>query len=370
VLVDGVLRTDFNREVFNARGEQLSESLDGPEGHNGRQKNYFSHLPYLTKSGYPDIVVYVKTVNYFKALADETRLRLVHLFLHYELNVNEIVAVLGMGQSRISRHLKILSDNRLITFRRDGLWTFYSAVGEGGGHHFIQSIKYLFEAEPIFSEDLAGADRVLEERAHETTRFFDSIAEDWEKLKKEIIGDVDLNHLILEAVPDSHTIVDLGCGIGDLLEPLKKRAAYLIGVDKSPRMLAQARRRFAHDGANVELRIGELEHLPLREGEADLAVINMVLHHVPDPNKVLQEAYRVLKPGDTFIIIDLLRHQLERMRERYGDRWLGFNIADIKKRLKNNGFDVGNIDCFDLKKGLKGFMVQSVKKQSGQGPVK
>ena len=316
----------------------------------------------MTKSGYLDIIIYVNTVNYFKALADETRLRLVHLFLHYELNVNEIAAVMGMGQSRISRHLKILSDSRLITFRRDGLWTFYSAAGEGEGHRFIQSIRYLFETEPIFSEDLVGADRVLEERAHETTRFFDSIAEDWEKLKKEIIGAVNLNRLILEAVPVSGTIVDMGCGTGDLLEPLKKKARYLIGVDKSPRMLDQARRRFALDGANVDLRIGELEHLPLREGEADLAVINMVLHHVPDPKKAFREAYRVLKPGDSFIILDFLRHQLEGMRERYGDRWLGFNIVDIKKWLKNSGFDTGKIDYFDLKKGLKGFMIQSVKK--------
>jgi len=62
----------------------------------------------------------MKAVNLFKALADETRLRLVHLFLHFELNVNEIVAILGMGQSRISHHLKILVDSQLLTSRRDG----------------------------------------------------------------------------------------------------------------------------------------------------------------------------------------------------------------------------------------------------------
>jgi ubiquinone/menaquinone biosynthesis C-methylase UbiE len=316
----------------------------------------------LTKSRYHDIVINVNTVNYFKALADETRLRLVHLFLHYELNVNEIVAIMGMGQSRISRHLKILSDNHLITFRRDGLWTFYSVVNQGEGHRFLQAIKYLFGTDTVFTGDLTEADRVLKERARETTRFFDSIAEDWEKLKKEIIGDVNLNRLILAAVPASDTVVDMGCGVGDLLEPLKEKAGYLIGVDKSPRMLEQARRRFAYDGANVDLRIGELEHLPLREGEADLAVINMVLHHVPDPREAFREANRVLKTGDTFIIVDLLHHQQERMRERYGDRWLGFHIADIKKWLNNSGFATGNISYFDLKKGLKGFVVQSVKK--------
>jgi ubiquinone/menaquinone biosynthesis C-methylase UbiE len=315
----------------------------------------------LTISQYLDIVMCMKAVNYFKALADETRLRLVHLSLHYELNVNEIVAILRMGQSRISRHLKILTDYQLLTSRRDGLWTFYSAASEGEGYNFIQSIKYLFGTNTIFTEDLAEANRVLEKRRIEETRFFDSIAEDWEKLKKEIIGEANLNSMILEAVPLSDTIVDMGCGIGDLLAALREKSGRAIGVDKSPKMLAEAKRRFATDGKNVDLRIGELEHLPLGDGEADLAVINMVLHHVLDPMKTFREAYRVLKKGNTFIIVDLLNHHVERMRERYGDRWLGFSIADIKKWLDKSGFITGKVDYFELKKGLRGFILQSQK---------
>jgi len=306
----------------------------------------------------------MKAVNFFKALSDETRLRLLHLFLHFELNVNEIVEIMDMGQSRISRHLKILTENKLLTFRRDGLWTFYSAVthgNDGDGYSFIEAIKYLFDKDPVCAKDLAGAKKVLEERAKETVRFFDSIAEDWEKLKREIIGSVDLNQLILKNIPNTNTIVDLGCGTGDLLDFLKEKANRLIGVEKSPKMLEKARRRFAGSEENIDLRIGELEHLPLREGEADLAVVNMVLHHLPDPTKALREVHQVLKQGDFFLIVDMLTHDLEGMRERFGDRWLGFSEAGIKKWLKNNGFKVKKIDYFDLKKGLKGFIVTSQK---------
>jgi ArsR family transcriptional regulator len=303
----------------------------------------------------------MKAINFFKALSDETRLRLLHLFLHYELNVNEIVTVMGMGQSRISRHLKILVDSHLLTSRRDGLWTFYSAVTEGDGHGFIEAVKYLFRQDAVFAEDLEEARRVLEERSKETVRFFDSIAEDWEKLKREIIGNVDLNRLILENVPDSDTAVDLGCGTGDLLEALKEKANRVIGVEKSPRMLDAARRRFAGPGNNFDLRMGELEHLPLREGEADLAVISMVLHHLPEPAKALREVHRVLKKGNAFILVDLLSHELEGMRERFGDRWLGFSKEETGKWLKNAGFKIEKTEYFDLKKNLKGFIVVSVK---------
>jgi ArsR family transcriptional regulator len=304
----------------------------------------------------------MKTVNYFKALSDETRLRLVHLFLHYELNVNEIVAIMEMGQSRISRHLKILVDSGLSRFRRDGLWTFYSVVAEGEGLEFIRSIEYLFEREPLFAQDLKAAARLLERRSEEAVRFFDSIAEDWEKLKREIIGEVDLNGIILESLPSSQRVLDLGCGTGDLLEPLKAKARYVIGVDKSPKMLDAARRRFEGDGENIDLRIGQLEHLPLRDGEVDLAVINMVLHHMPEPLKAFREVHRVLKSGDGFVIVDLLSHRQEIMRERYGDRWLGFSEEDIRDWLESSGFKFEKTRYFDLKKDLKGFIITSIKR--------
>ena len=52
------------------------------------------------------------TVTIFKALADETRLRLLRILLHHELSVNELLSILKMGQSRISRHLRVLPQGR------------------------------------------------------------------------------------------------------------------------------------------------------------------------------------------------------------------------------------------------------------------
>jgi ubiquinone/menaquinone biosynthesis C-methylase UbiE len=309
-----------------------------------------------------DIVMSMLAVNYFKALSDETRLRLVHIIMHYELNVNEIVAIMGMGQSRISRHLKILVDSGLLKSRRDGLWTFYSGVTSGDGYRFLESIKYLFVSESLYYDDLKEATRLWKRRSEETARFFDAIAEDWGKLKREIIGDATFNDRILAAAPDSGTFLDLGCGTGDLLALLHDKASSVIGVDKSPKMLEEARRRFEGNGDNIHLRLGQMEHLPLREGEVDFAVINMVLHHLPEPQKAIQEAYRVLKNGSTFMIVDLLNHNQEIMRERYGDHWLGFTIDDIKGWLKDSGFIFGKSEFFDLKKNLKGFIITSVRR--------
>lgn len=315
----------------------------------------------MTISIYPDIYIYMPTIDYFKALSDETRMRLLNLSIHYELNVNEIVGVLDMGQSRISRHLKILTDCGLLTFRRDGLWIFYSAASNGKVFDFIQSIKHLLNQDSQFQEDLAVAKRCIEERTNKTTRFFNAISKNWEFLKQDIIGDLDLNGMILNSVPVSDTIVDLGCGTGDFLPLLKTKSKHVIGVEKSIKMLEEARKHYELDRDGIDLRIGELEHLPLREEEADIALTNLVLHHLSEPKKTISEVYRILKPKGYFIIVDFLLHQEESMRNKYGDLWLGFSLDVLDKWMKESGFVPKNVERFDLNNGLKGFLYRSQK---------
>ena len=156
---------------------------------------------------------------YFKALSDETRLRLVHILLHYELSVNELVRILGMGQSRVSRHLKILPAAGLLTSRRDGLWVFYAATRCGEASDFLQAMGPFLHTDTAMREDLAMAAQILEERALKTRQFFNAIAEDWDELNREVLEDFDLPAAVLAAVPEGCRVaVDLGCGTGAVLE--------------------------------------------------------------------------------------------------------------------------------------------------------
>ena len=65
-------------------------------------------------------------VKVFKALSDETRIRLLKLLQHRETCVCELMQALNMTQSRVSRNLGILKDAGLVKDRRDGLWVHYS----------------------------------------------------------------------------------------------------------------------------------------------------------------------------------------------------------------------------------------------------
>ena len=280
---------------------------------------------------------------YFKALSDETRLRLVHILLHYELSVNELVRILGMGQSRVSRHLKILTEAGLLTSRRDGLWVFYAATRCGEASDFLQAMGPFLHTDTAMREDLAMAAQILEERALKTRQFFNAIAEDWDELNREVLEDFDLP--------------------GAVLERLLPASRSLIGVDGSARMLEMCRRRFNPvDLANenrISLRIGELDHLPLRDQEADFACINLVLHHLSDPGEGLREIRRSLTTGGHLFVADFLQHHDETMRSRYGDRWLGFDEERLQERLRQAGFEVLSCTRQAVGRGLFLLLVQA-----------
>jgi ArsR family transcriptional regulator len=258
-----------------------------------------------------------------------------------------------MGQSRISRHLKILTEAGLLQSRRDGLWVFYSAENEGIGRQFLDSVIPFMADEEAGRSDLDMASRIIEERALKTRQFFNEIADDWDEMNREILGDFSLPEVILHAVPKPCNIAaDLGCGTGEVLEHLRGVCEEVIGVDDSPRMLELARRRFGDNMQGISLRIGELDYLPLKDGEADFICINLVLHHLSRPSASLSEIARVLRSGGLVLITDFDQHTQEAMRTRYGDRWLGFPREELTSALEHAGLSIVDYHHQSVKKDL------------------
>jgi ArsR family transcriptional regulator len=300
-----------------------------------------------------------QALQYFKALADDTRLRLFCMLSRHELNVNELMAILGMGQSRVSRHLKILASAGLITGRRDGLWVFYAAAAKGDARRFLEAVLPFAVEDAMFQADFAAAASVIEERLRATRHFFNTIADDWDQLARDVLGGYDLPGAITALAPEGSVAADLGCGTGEVLERLLSRAREVIGVDGSARMLDLAKRRFSGETPRVSLRIGDLEHLPLRDGEADFVSIAMVLHHLSSPDAALEEARRVLKPGGRLVAADFDRHDKEAMRVTYGDRWLGFSKEALCAALKRAGFALVSASNMPVEKGLSIHLIQA-----------
>ena len=275
-----------------------------------------------------------------KALADPCRLRLVAVLLRGEFTVQELTRIMGMGQSRISRHLKILTEAGILTVKRQGTWSYYRA---GEGNTFFDAIRPAFEREveslPERAADLTAVAQVLETRRRRSQEFFDQHARQWDDLARTLLPVPEYQGMLLEQVSEGETVLEIGIGTGGLLAELTGRVTRVIGVDHSPAMLEEARRRLAVDGINgVELRLGEMTHLPLPDASVGCVVANMVLHHAADPAAVLTEIRRVLAAGGTLLLADLARHEREAVREQLADQWLGFEEQELTVWLSEAGF--------------------------------
>ena len=279
-------------------------------------------------------------LDHATVLSEITRCRILRLLDGQELTVSELVSVLQLPQSTASRHLKVLSDAGWVDSRRDGTSHLYQLASDS----LDESASRLWELfrdqladAAVSQQDLRRLESLLRDRRSRSQAFFSATASEWDRLRDELFGRrFDLQALL--ALLDRRWIVgDLGCGTGRTSEALAPYVAGIYAVDGSAAMLEATRRRLA-GFANVKLRQGELERLPIDDDSLDAAVLFLALHHSPEPARVLAEARRVLKVGGRLLIVDLLPHDREDYRREMGHVWLGFPREQILQALELAGF--------------------------------
>ena len=290
------------------------------------------------------------------ALADATRSRMLLVLERHELTVTELCAVLQLPQSTVSRHLKTLSDAQWVSSRRDGTSRYYTLALDDRGpatRRLWSLLREQVSLTPGADQDAHRLRGVLARRQTKSQEFFASAAGQWDKLRQDLFGRASYLHALPGLLDHDWIVGDLGCGTGEVAASLAPFVKHVIAVDRSPDMLRAARRRF-RDLGNVDVRRGELEALPIQDGELDAATLLLVLHHLPDPLQALTEAARVLKPGGRLLICDMLPHDRETYRQQMGHVWLGFDGEAIQRLLTTAGFEQVRIASMPADPDAKG----------------
>jgi ubiquinone/menaquinone biosynthesis C-methylase UbiE/DNA-binding transcriptional ArsR family regulator len=299
--------------------------------------------PLAVASRRPDALL-----GWMESLGDATRLRLLRLVERRELGVADLCHVLQMPQSTVSRHLKVLGDQSWVRSRAQGttrLYTMDLSSSDPAARRLWLIARDQTEGWATVNQDQLRLTRHLAGRHPAAQAFFAGAAGQWDRLRSELYGNAFTQQALLGLLPPEWVVADLGCGTGQTTALLSPHVRTVVGVDQSAAMLKAAQRRTA-GLANVDLRRGTLESLPVDDGTCDGALLVLALTYVLDPPLAIREMARILRPAGRAVIVDLLRHDREDFRRDMGQQHNGFATETLAHWLSEAGLSAAT--CREL----------------------
>ncbi|MBL6600756.1 MAG: metalloregulator ArsR/SmtB family transcription factor [Alphaproteobacteria bacterium] len=278
-----------------------------------------------------------------RAAAEPTRLRILALCGHAELSVTELVSILAQSQPRVSRHLKLLVEAGLLDRNQEGSRAFYRPASDGAGAGLGQMLVDLIpEDDATLALDLSRLERIKEERSKRAEDYFRRFAGSWEELRGLYVDDKGVDEALTQIIRECRVsdMLDIGTGTGRVPRLAGDHAGSVIGIDNSRDMLAIARANLDRDGLrNCQVRHADMYRMPFSADRFDLITANLLVHYADDPEAVLAEAIRVLRPGGRLIVVDFAPHGMAELRDEHAHRWLGFSEAQMSRMFDAVGLE-------------------------------
>jgi len=282
-------------------------------------------------------------VEHLKSAAEPSRLRMLKLLSEAELTVSDLTTILGQSQPRVSRHLKLLLEARLIRRRQEGSWALFRLAHDSPqGALAADIVARIDPADPELARDAERLADVKRKRRDEASAYFSANAESWDEIRSLHVPEPDVEAAMLRIAGDRtfSAMLDIGTGTGRMLELFAPRCRSAVGIDTNRNMLNVARANLdAADLSHAEVRLGDVANMPVARDAFDLVTIHQVLHFLDDPAAAVAQAARSLAPGGRLVIVDFAPHDLEFLREEHQHLRLGFDTATVNGWFEAAGLD-------------------------------
>lgn len=281
----------------------------------------------------------IPVLDLLAALSDPTRLRLLRVLDGQELSVGELAKALQLPQSTVSRHLKVLADASWVLRRSEGTAGLFS-MGElaGDARELWKTIRASAVDAAEAREDDARVRAVLAERKTDSLSFFGRVSDQWDAMRAELFGPRFTGVAMLALLNRHWRVADFGAGTGIATHAIAPFVQRVDAVEQSEAMLGVARERMNAAGlSNVMFHQAPVEATPIDASAMDAAIAVLVLHHVDEPDEALREMTRVLLPGGTALIVDMVAHTRDDYKRTMGHKHLGFSRDEMFSRMGRAG---------------------------------
>ena len=286
--------------------------------------------------------------NLLRILGDPTRLRLLTALNQGELSVREITQVTGLSQPRVSRHLKLLCEARILKRTRDQNEVYYRTTIDDDRRTLVQEVL----------GNLPLGDRLATRDRERLTAILDARQTRAEELLTDMgvkpLGPTEIEEvgITVESVLRAHLpeeqvgvqlgdLLDIGTGTGSMLRLLAARSTRTVAIDQSREMRLVARATVLSQGlANCTVQAGDMYDLSFPEGHFDIVTMDRVLGAANDATKAVREAARVIRDAGHLLIVETAGPTADdsRLAEYIGDA--GLALLDLRRTARGTAMVV------------------------------
>ncbi|HBX26611.1 MAG TPA: methylase [Gammaproteobacteria bacterium] len=246
-------------------------------------------------------------IDALKAISEPTRFRLTRLCAQGELTVSELMRIVGQSQPRVSRHLKLLQDAGVLESFREQHWVFYRIAQNSPSQQLVSDLlEHLPADDDLMDFDQARLNELRDARAKLSEEFVETEVPDWLRLHEYHGDELRFSDAVREALAGRAVghLLDIATGTGRMLKIAGPLAESGVGIDLSKKMVMVARNALADaDLPHLTVRQEDMYQMRFPARHFDTVTIDQVLYFASNPDALIKEATRVLKPSGRLLLV-------------------------------------------------------------------